>query len=241
MTFKLITLTREKSTPRQYANGQSAKSFSFNPFSLKHFSFLSVFLLILGCSTAGMAEFKEGTHYSKVEDANPGTGDKVQVIEFFNYACPHCNNLEPMILKWTTSSKPEFIEFEHMPAFWNPLFENAAKAFYTAQALGESEKMHPVLFSAIHDKGVNFSNVDAIQSVFVNQGIDAEKFKKSFESFYVNQKMNTANKLFAQYKLRSVPSFVIDGQWRTSLQEAGSHEALFEVIQYLSEKAKNSR
>lgn len=209
--------------------------------SLQRFSFISLFLLILGCSTAGMAEFKEGTHYFKVENAQPGTGDKVSVVEFFNYACPHCNNLEPMIQKWAKSSKPDFVEFEHMPAFWNELFKNTAKAFYTAEALGESEKMHPVLFEAIHSKGVNFSDVDAIKSVFVNQGIEAAEFEKQFGSFFVNQKMNIANKLFAGYKLRSVPSFVVDGQWRTSLQDAGSEDALFKVINFLSEKAKSSR
>ena len=146
-----------------------------------------------------------------------------------------------MIQKWVKSSKPDFVNFEHMPAFWNDLFKNTAKAFYTAEALGASEKMHPVLFDAIHSKGVNFSNVDAIKSVFVNQGIHAAEFEKQFGSFFVNQKMNIANKLFAGYKLRSVPSFVIDGQWRTSLQDAGSEDALFKVINFLSEKAKSSR
>lgn len=208
---------------------------------MKQIPLVALFLFILGCSTAGMAEFEEGKHYFNVENAQPGTGDMVQVTEFFNYACPHCNNLEPHIQNWLVHGKPEFVKFEHMPAFWNDLFKNTAKAFYTAEALGQGEKLHPLLFAAIHKKGVNFAKEAAIKSVFVSEGIAGDDFDKQFNSFFVNQKINMANKQFSGYKLRSVPVFVIDGQWRTSLQDAGSHETMFEVINYLSNKAKSER
>ena len=44
---------------------------------------ITLFIAILGCSGVGMAEFEEGKHYFKVNNAEPGTGDKVNVIEFF--------------------------------------------------------------------------------------------------------------------------------------------------------------
>lgn len=220
---------------------KQAKRTLFNTLFIRKATFLILFLTMLGCSGAGMAEFEEGKHYFKVENAKPGTGDTIKVIEFFNYACPHCNNLEPHLQNWLKTNKADYIDFEHMPAFWNVLFENSAKALYTAEALNVEETMHQALFDAIHQKRMNFNDVQVIEKVFVDQGVSAEDFQKQYNSFFVNQKINIANKLFANYKLRSVPSFVIDGQWRTSVQDAGSHDALFKIINYLAKKSKNNR
>ncbi|HBF10114.1 MAG: thiol:disulfide interchange protein DsbA/DsbL [Pseudomonadota bacterium] len=206
----------------------------------KNFSLVSVFLVLLGCSSAGMAEFQEGKHYFKLDNATPGTGENVEVLEFFNYACPHCFNLEPYVQAWE-KEKPDYIKFEHAPAFWNPMYENTAKAFYTAQELGVMDKLHLAIFDAIHNKGANFNNQEAIKAVFVANGVKAEDFDKMYSSFYISQKATMTNKQFAKFKLRSVPTIVVDGQWRTSLQEAGSHETLFEIIEFLSKKAKESR
>lgn len=206
----------------------------------KNVSVLSFLLILLGCSSAALAEFEEGKHYFKVEAPTPGKGEKVEVIEFFNYACPHCFNMEPYVQEWL-KNKPDYVEFEHSPAFWNDIFKNTAKAYFTAQELGVMDKVHMALFEAIHNKGVNVSNVDNIKQIFVDQGVKAEDFDKMYSSFFIDQKASMANKQFAQFKLRSVPTIVVDGQWRTSLQEAGSYKTLFEIIEFLTNKAKESR
>jgi len=209
--------------------------------AVQQLPFLALFVLVLGCAKVGMAEFKEGQHYFKVENPQTETGKTISVVEFFNYACPHCNDLEPHITKWLDDSKPDYVKFEHMPAYWNDLFENTAKAFYTAEALDLQESMHTVLFDAIHKKRVNFADIKAIRSVFTAQGVDTKDFDKQFNSFYVNQKASAANKLFASYKLRSVPTIVVNSQWKTSVQDAGSTEDLLKVIDFLVEKAKQDR
>lgn len=218
----------------------SNSRFNLKKFNIKTMSIITLFMAVLGCSGLSMAQFEEGKHYFKVENAKAGTGEKVEIVEFFNYACPHCYNLEQHIQAWV-KKKPDYIEYEQMPAFWNELFQNTAKAFYTAEALGISEKMHPILFEAIHAKRVNFGDPAAIKAVFVAEGVKAEEFEKQFSSFFVNQKINIANKRFQEYKLRSVPVFVVDGQWRTSLQDAGSHDDLFNVLEFLAKKAKDER
>lgn len=202
---------------------------------------VTLFLVLLGCSGSGMAEFKEGQHYFKVNNPSPGEGEKVEVLEFFNYGCPHCNNLEPHVKEWNENNKPDYVTFEHVPSFWNPLFEKTAQAFYTAEALGVIDTMHQQLFDALHVKRVDFNDVNNIRSVFVQNGVEGADFDKQFKSFFVNQKMSIAAKKFSNYGLKSVPVFVVDGQWRTSVQDAGTPEALFQVVNYLTEKAKANR
>ena len=203
--------------------------------------FITFVLSMLLSLTVSAMDFKENTHYFKVENAKPGSGQKVEVVEFFNYACPHCMNIEPHIQNWLKTADQDTIDFVHIPAYWNKLFQNTAQAFYTAKALGVSETIHKPLFEAIHQKNLNFSDVSVIEEVFVEQGVKPEDFQKQYNSFFVNQQLAMGNKRFIDYKLKSVPSFVIDGQWRTSLQEAGSHENLFLLIEHLVEKSLKSR
>jgi len=201
-------------------------------------STVAIGFAVSGPSTAA---YEEGKHYFKLENPMPGKGEQVKVVEFFNFACPHCYNLEPHITQWSKKDKADYITFSYVPAFWNDLFKNTAKAFYVAEALDKLDTLKTPIFEAIHKKGVDFTSVANIKAVFVENGVDAKEFDKQFNSFFVSQRMSMANKLFAQYKLRSVPAIVVDGTWRTSVQDAGSTKALFEIIEELAEKAKSSR
>ena len=55
-------------------------------------------------------------------EANPG--NKVEVIEFFYYGCPHCYNLQPTLKAWLKNA-PKDVEFRRMPTIfrdsWVPL------------------------------------------------------------------------------------------------------------------------
>ena len=43
---------------------------------------IALFVAIIGCSNVSMAEFEEGKHYFKVENAQPGTGDMSTLSSF---------------------------------------------------------------------------------------------------------------------------------------------------------------
>ena len=44
----------------------------------------------------GSVLWQEGKHYERINPAQPTTsGDKVEVVEVFSYACVHCANFEP--------------------------------------------------------------------------------------------------------------------------------------------------
>jgi len=212
--------------------------FSNNPkgYSMKQI-FLVICALLVSSFTFAAADFKEGVDYKKVENAKPGKGDSVEIIEFFNYACPHCKNLDPFIEEWRKSDKPESVSFKQVPVFWNSLYENTAKAYHTAEYLKISEKMHPIIFEAIHEKNVNFEDEAAIKNLFVENGVDGKEFDKKYNSFYVKQNLALGSKQFQNYKLKSVPVFVVDGQWEVSLQTAQTHQRLFKILNYLAERS----
>src|SRR5579859_5347866 len=97
---------------------------------------------------AATPAWKEGINYVPVVPAQPvapGPG-KVEVIDFFWYGCPHCFALEPYLQGWDRS-KPANVVLVRVPAIVRPEWEPAARAYYTAQALGILDKAHEAIFN----------------------------------------------------------------------------------------------
>ena len=69
----------------------------------------------LAMSAAGAAEPVEGKDYARLKNAQPvETGKKIEVIEFFSYGCPHCNDLEPILDAWVAKLPPD-VQFRRVP------------------------------------------------------------------------------------------------------------------------------
>ena len=95
-------------------------------------------LFLISFGTAALAEPAEGVEFERVQPpVTTETGDQIEVLELFWYGCPHCYYLEPVIKPWV-ATLPEGVVFRRMPAvFGNPLWALHARAFYTAEALGD--------------------------------------------------------------------------------------------------------
>ena len=66
-------------------------------------------------SAAGAAEPVEGKDYVRLKNPQPTeTGKKIEVIEFFSYGCPHCNDLEPILDAWLAKLPPD-VQFRRVP------------------------------------------------------------------------------------------------------------------------------
>ncbi len=81
---------------------------------------LLVFSMLLIFSGMVNAEtYEEGKHYKRVNQARIIDSDKVEVLEFFWYGCPHCYSFEPKLSEWK-KNKPGNVEFvarsRHLPA-----------------------------------------------------------------------------------------------------------------------------
>ena len=193
-----------------------------------------IFLLFLLPLSAMAVE--EGFEYQAISppvDLSQGddTG-KVEVIEMFFYGCPHCFRAEPMVDKWL-KTKPDFVTFTRMPAIFRDSWEPLARAFYVAKALGVLDRIHEPLFNSIHIKRQKNFKKDDIRAFFVSQGVSAADFDKTWNSFQVANQVARARDLGKRFKIQGVPSFVVDGQWRTNGTMAGGLENVPEVLNTL--------
>ena len=194
---------------------------------------LALFLVVLLPGSALAKDYQEGKEYVLLSPQQPtSTGDKIEVVELFWYGCPHCYELEPEVQAWL-KNKPGDVELVRMPAVLGQRWELLAQAYYTAELLGITDKIHPALFAAIHDKHMKIDDETALQAFFVDQGVSAEDFKKTFNSFAVAVKMNNSRQMTRRYKITGVPTIIVNGKYSTGAKLAGSNQALFEVVDYL--------
>lgn len=195
---------------------------------------LMVLVLPLLMATAACAQqYTDGKEYLSLKTPQPtSTGDRIEVVELFWYGCPHCYRLDPLLETWT-KTLPEDVEFIRMPAVLGPSWELYGKAFYTAELLGVADKVHPALLEAIHKDKKKLSNVNDLKELFVAQGVSAEDFDNTFNSFAVNVKLNHAKQMTKRYAITGVPTIIINGKYSTSGSQAGSNENIIKVMDYL--------
>lgn len=186
------------------------------------------------------AEYEEGFEYQKTKQDMPTVdSSKVEVIEFFWYGCPHCNNFEPTLNKWL-ATKPENVVFLRIPAIFRENFIPHARAYYTAEYLKVTDKLHEAIFKAYHEDNKKLLDKTEIEALFVKNGVSKEAFDKAWHSFVVQSKLKRAINLTGRYGITSVPTMVVNGKYQTNATmatvnnpTASGHEASIEVTNWL--------
>lgn len=184
--------------------------------------------------------FVEGTHYFPTTEklATP-EDNKIEVVEMFSYTCPHCFKLEPEVDAWK-KTLPENVHFVKVPAIFRDSWLELAKVYYAAEAMGNLDKIHSKLFNAIHVEKRRLSSEDQLLDFVAEQGIDREEFKKTMNSFSVKAKVKKALVMSQTSGITGVPSFIVNGQYRTDASTAGGVPDLFNVVNFLIEKSSEN-
>jgi thiol:disulfide interchange protein DsbA len=199
----------------------------------------------LGLPGAAFAQAKkpqDGADYVTLDqrvaaDVAPG---KVEVIEFFWYACPHCNVFEPSFDGWM-KKQPADVVVKRVPVAFRDDFVPQQRLYYTLEALGKVEELHPKVFQAVHGNRDPMNREDLILAWAGKQGLDQGRFKEVYNSFSVASKVRRATQLQDAYKVQGVPSLGIAGRYYTDATLAGSMNRALQVTDYLLAEARKSR
>jgi len=197
---------------------------------------LAGLLALTGLGAFADTHFEEGTHYFLVPAPLPTmAADKPEVVELFWYGCPHCYHLEPTLTDWL-KSKPADVNFRRIPAVFSADWAPHARAFYAAEALGESARLHAPLFKALHADGQKIYSEDALIRFAVAQGFNEKDFTAAYTGFAIDGKVRQAEQYTRGAGITGVPAIIVNGKYRISVQSAGSEKALIEVVNYLVAK-----
>jgi len=177
--------------------------------------------------------YQEGKHYFRIGEPTRNEHGKVEVVEVFWFGCGHCFATEPYIESWDRN-KSQDAELVRVAAPLSGIWGFHAQVYYANKALGIAEQVHQATFNAIHRDGLRLSSLNQVADFYAeNFGVDAEEYKNAFNSFSVNLELNKARELVEQYRINSVPNFMVGGAYRVNAESAGSIPGIFSVINYL--------
>ena len=180
----------------------------------------------------------EGRDFTLVKPAQPHpTAGKVEVLEFFSYACPHCNAFEPTLSAWARGL-PADVAFRRVPVPFLFNAENFQRTYYGLEALGMVEKMQPKVYAAVHIEKMRLDKPEDIAALVAKNGGDAAKFLSAFKSFSVATAVSRAKKAVADYKIDGVPTLAIQGLYLTSPSIAGGADKSLAVADALIAQAR---
>lgn len=207
---------------------------------MKTLMILLVAAVVVWGLPAQARDFEENIHYSLIVPEPPQgkVGDKIEVVEFFMYTCPHCYHFEPTINAWK-ATKADDVEFVRVPAMFGGAANLHAKAYYALQAIGEGERVHEAFFKEIHEKKNGMKTVDALETFVQEQGVDLEAFRGAMKSFAVAAKSNRATTLMRRYGVRSVPKLIVDGRYRS--ERGMNFKGMVELADQLVDEIRTQR
>jgi len=197
---------------------------------------------VLTCAVAAAQQPVQGKDYLTLNPPQAThTKDKVEVIEFFWYRCPHCYNLEPILVAWLKELPPD-VEFHRIPAIFNDEWARDARIFFALQATGDLARVHSRLFDAIHPHGGVRLKGDAymkwVAQWLGKNGTDLAKYDAALHSFSVETNLKRAMQLTRSYKIDGVPAIGVQGRWLVSASMVGDRQGMIRVTDYLTGVAR---
>jgi thiol:disulfide interchange protein DsbA len=209
---------------------------------LKRLGLLLAGLFVVASVTAGAADpapvttWEAGKNYFLIEPPQPtATGNKVEVLEVFSYACPHCAHFQPYA-EQIRQALPDYAVFGYMPAIFRPDWEPYARAFYTAQSLGILDQTHQALFDALHRDHLPLRSIDDLATFYAQHGADKARFLAASGSFEVESKVSRAREMVKAYGVDGTPTVVVNGKYRITGQSAGGYPQLIALVGELVKK-----
>jgi thiol:disulfide interchange protein DsbA len=185
------------------------------------------------------AEGKDYLLLSKPAPSEAPAG-QIEVVEFFWYSCPHCNEFEPQLEAWAAKA-PKDVSLRRVPVSFRPDFEPQQRLYYVLEALGKVAALHKKVFYAIHVEKQTLNTADLVTAWAQKQGIDKAKFTELYNSFPVNMKARKATQLQEAFMVDGVPALGVDGRYYTSGSLAGNMARALTVTDHLLTLARSSK
>jgi protein-disulfide isomerase len=128
---------------------------------------------------------------------------KISIVEFFDYQCPHCVDMAPVISAIIKANPEVRVIYKEFP-IRGPISDFASRAALAANMQGKyAEFSHAVLVAQ------QPLTQDAILDIAKKTGLDVEKLKTDMNSETVSNQIKANTKLAQDLKLFGTPAFFI--------------------------------
>jgi thiol:disulfide interchange protein DsbA len=129
------------------------------------------------------------------------------------------------------------VKFVQEHVMWGPVHRAHGRLFYTLDVLGRNDLVVKA-FDEIHRRNNillsptgNDAQTQSLQLAFATaNGVKEADFKREYNGFAVNTRLQRAEEIMRRYRIESVPNVIINGKYETDVGMAGSAGKLIELI-----------
>ena len=178
--------------------------------------------------------------YRLISPQPVATGERVEVLEFFFYACPYCNELEPLLERWR-KRKPADIVFRRVPVVRHDSWVPLARTYYALEAMGEAERLHAAVYHGIHADDLTLSQEKVLGEWAGKQGLDRDQFMAIYRSDAIHEKVELSRRMTIDYEIKATPTLVVDGRFLTSSGMTDGVPRVIPVLDGLISLAREQR
>jgi protein dithiol oxidoreductase (disulfide-forming) len=183
------------------------------------------------------AEPVEGKDYRRIQPAqatdSPG---KIEVVEFFSYACPHCAQFNPQLMQWAEKLPPGVV-FKRVPVLFNRApWGNLARLYYALEVTGDLPALDQAVFTAMHKEGENLADPRALNEWLVKKNVNIQKFNDAYNAFGVRGRINRGDQMTKGYAIDGVPALAINGMYLINSEL--SHDQQLRIAEALIAKLR---
>src|SRR5215203_3544171 len=123
---------------------------------------------------------QESKDYRLVTPQQPvESGNKIEVVEFFQYSCPHCMSYDPVLQGWR-KGLPADVDYRRVPISWDDKSVPHVRIYYTLEALGKTNELHSKVFEAVQVKRMPMVKPEEIADFMAANGIDRKQWLDAY-------------------------------------------------------------
>jgi protein-disulfide isomerase len=127
----------------------------------------------------------------------------VTLVEFFDYRCPYCKQVEPELEKLVADDRKLRLVYKEFPVL-GPDSETAAHAALAARQQGKYDVFHRAMMTT-----PGHFDEAAIYKVAASVGLDVDRLKQDMKSPEIDKELKANLDLGTQLDLSGTPSFIV--------------------------------
>ena len=183
----------------------------------------------------------EGKDYEVISvEVAPVHKDKIEVTEFFAYWCPHCADLDPVLLRHAKQfPRDTVLRTEHV--IWDEARDYPlARLAVAVNQSGEKYRANPAIFAALVQQRINLGNEEVLRQWLPQQtSFNAAKVQAAFDSFSNATQAKQMGALTRKHGIEGTPTLIVGGKYRVIFENG--YEAGMKTVDELIAKVRQER
>jgi protein dithiol oxidoreductase (disulfide-forming) len=193
-----------------------------------------------GAASGQEVRARQNLEYRLISPQPVETGERIEVIDFFWYGCPYCNELQPALDEWM-KHRPADVALRRIPVVLRDTWVPHARIYYTLELLGEAERLHAQVYRSYHVEELHMSKPDVMEQWAVRNGIERRRWLDAYYSPEVDARIARAAQATKRYDVQGTPSLVVDGRYLTSSSMTATVRGVLPVVDDLVRLARQRR